>query len=77
MRRLALERVTIRELYMPMGVDPERWAEASPEVRAEYREWRKHAGVPDPNCYGCAKIDRHHARGERGTVCMTHGFGPA
>lgn len=31
-------------------------------------------GQRDPDCYACAKVARHIARGEWGTSCLLHGF---
>jgi len=74
--RLALQ---LAELdFEPNWADHHLWENATPMQRADYIAWVAMSdGEPDLDCPACGKVGRHHARGERGTVCMTHNFGPS
>jgi hypothetical protein len=63
--------------WIPSGVTEEKWSTLTEMAQLRYWAWRYSAGEPGLNCYGCGKVDRHHARGEAGTVCMAHDFGPS
>jgi hypothetical protein len=43
----------------------------------EFRRNELLVGLPHFDCPGCSKVTRHFERGETGTVCMIHGYGPS